>query len=81
MVTHMANVSRLLGNTNSLPRGILFVSTNIPQLYSRINHQAQAMKFSSFAVASVFLASRAEAFAGPQMKPRFGLQVRCVRHQ
>lgn len=34
------------------------------------------MKFSSFAVAAVFLASRADAFAGPQIKPRFGIQVR-----
>ena len=33
------------------------------------------MKFSSVALAAVFLASGAEAFAGPQMRPRFGVQV------
>ena len=36
------------------------------------------MKFSSLAVAAVFFASRAEAFAGPSLKPRFGVQVRLL---
>jgi len=33
------------------------------------------MKFSSFAVAAVFLAASAEGFSGPQIKPRFGVQA------
>jgi len=34
------------------------------------------MKFSSLAVTALCLCARAEAFTGPQLKPRFGLQVR-----
>lgn len=34
------------------------------------------MKFSSIAVAAFCLSAHVESFAGPQIKPRFGVQVR-----
>lgn len=39
------------------------------------------MKFSSIAVTAILFATKAEAFAGPAMKPRFALQVRRRRRR
>lgn len=45
------------------------------------NRQKDTMKFSSIAVTAILFATKAEAFAGPQMKPRFALQVRRRRRR
>ena len=46
-------------------------------LTSRFHTVPSIMKFSNYALAAAVLASTANAFAGSQMTPRFGLQV-CI---
>lgn len=46
-------------------------------LISQYNTIPAVMKFSNYALAAAVLASTANAFAGSQMTPRFGLQV-CI---
>ena len=46
------------------------------QLFRFDVNQGITMKFSSIALSALLFAAKADAFTGPQMKPRFGLQVR-----
>jgi len=37
--------------------------------------QLKSMKFSRLALAAIFLSAGTDAFTGPQLKPRFSVQV------
>jgi hypothetical protein len=57
-------------------RSIVHIPAYRRIIQSRYNTIPTVMKFSNYALAAAVFASTANAFAGSQMTPRFGLQVR-----